>query len=121
MGKPSTEFIAGSVAQKKLFTFWSPPVYFTVMKSVIVVDKLDIVSVGRETMLIVTVLKLEDTSPFLVIPSKGASVLTAGSCARFPMIVHQDSVGDWVVFDGGVEEDLLGNSPHAKKMVTVFF
>ena len=90
------------------------------MKSVIVVDKLDIVSVGRETMLIVTVLKLEDTSPFLVIPSNGASVLTAGSCARFPMIVHQDSVGDWVVFDGGVEEDLLGNSPHAKKMVTVF-
>ena len=121
MGKPSTEFIAGSMAQKKLVTFWSPPVYFTIMIRVIIVDKLDIVSICRETMLIVTVLKLEDTSPFLVIPSKGASVLATGSCTGFPMTVHQDSIGDWVVFDGGVEEEFLGNAPYAKKMVTVFF
>ena len=112
MGKPITEFIAGSVAKKKLFTFWSPPVYFTVVVSFIIADKLNIVSIRRKTVLIESVLKLEDTSPFLVIPTEGASMFAAGGRDGCPVAVHDDGVGNWCILNRRVIDNLLGDAPH---------
>ena len=120
MGKPITEFIAGSVAEKKLFTFWSPPVYFTVVVGFIIAEKLNIVSIRRQTVLIKSVLKLEDTSPFLVIPIEGASMFTAGGRGGFPVAVHNDGVGNWCILNRRVIDHLLGDTPHADVVVTLF-
>ena len=120
MGEPGAKFIAGGMAEQKSFTFWGPPMYFTMMVRLIIADKLNIVSICRKTMLIEAVLKLEDTSPFLVIPSEGASMLATGGRAGFPMAVHNDGVCHRYIFNRWVENDLLGDAPHADVVVTVF-
>ena len=120
MGKPGTEFVTGSVAEKKLFTFWSPPVYFTMVIRVIIADKLNIVSFRRKPMLEESVLVFEDTSPFLVIPPDGAGMLTAGGCTGFPVAVHNDGVGNWCILDRRVVNNLLGDPPYADVVVTLF-
>ena len=56
----------------------------------------------------------------MVIPSEGASVLATGGRAGFPMAVHNDGVGHRCLFDGWVEDYLLGDPPHANVVVAVF-
>ena len=120
MGEPIAEFIAGSMAKKKLFTLWSPPVYFSMVVSFIIAKKLDVVSIRRKTVLVESILKFENASPFLVIPIEIASMFAARGRDGFPIAVHNDGAGHWCILNGRVIDNLLGNAPHADVVVTMF-